>query len=133
MSEQLRADLEAALAVIPTPQSWCKRALAYSGGAELAHCAFGAVHLAVLGDFSWAAVREAEGYDKAAAWRVLAVKGALLDALPARYLEYGTYSLYATRHDAVVAFNNADATTHADIVALFQRAIKAVIDEGNDE
>lgn len=100
MNEQrttLRDDLVAAKALIDTPEKWIKGTFASKG----CWCAMGAVISVVCDDGRYAFERE-----------VAAVR-ALAEEVPDRFGRN------------VPFYNDAKTTTHADIMALFDRAIAA--------
>lgn len=96
---KLHDDLIAARALIDVPQKWVK-------GVDFGHgrlCAMGAVGRATnqpMGGFRWSDC-----------------ENALIKALPSKTRGHAGHS--------VVVFNDAPKTTHADIMALFDAAIKA--------
>lgn len=94
----LQSDLIAARALIDTPQKWAKHSF---GRANEPMCALGACEVA--GN---------------AHWRDLETSRALRLALPE-----GDWTQFGD--NLVAAFNDDPRTTHADILALFDRAIKA--------
>lgn len=100
----VRDDLVAAKALIDTPEKWCQGTYAKSlSAAQPARCTMGALRVITHTD-AWA-VKNTKPYK------------ALVDQLPK-----------TGEHDwlmGVVRFNDDPATTHADIMALFDRAINA--------
>lgn len=98
----VRDNLIAARALIDTPEKWGKGndsfpPTRHSGSKTDCLCAHGAVHVAMNGDW---------GRD---AWKIT---DALMTALPDEWSN-------------TPDFNDAPSTTHADILALFDRAIEA--------
>ena len=94
----LHDDLVAAKALIDSPSKWTKGAFRTSAGC---YCAYGAVIYSLPQDDDYSA-RELDAADT------------LQAALPSRF---STLS--------ISMFNDRRATTHADIMALFDRAIAA--------
>jgi hypothetical protein len=97
----LKADLIAAKALIDTPDKWLRGQLA--DRADTCFCAFGAAQFGP--SRSWS-----DGKDTAATL-------ALIAALPEPGGE--------RRKHPLAMFNDDPATTHADVMALFDRAIEA--------
>jgi len=97
----LSDDLRAAKGLIDTPEKWLKGNLADKG--NTCFCTFGAAQFGPQRKWS-------KGVDTAATL-------ALVDALPEPFR-----SGVATKHRLAV-FNDHPSTTHADIMALFNRAI----------
>lgn len=95
----VRDDLIAARALIDTPAKWGK------GDFRDCLCLADAVQSITVPKGSLESVEEVQ--------RHAALRGALLKALPS-----GEY-------DYLYQFNDAQATTHADVMALFDRAIEA--------
>jgi hypothetical protein len=102
---QLSDDLRAARALIDTPEKWCK------GLADGRNCVMWAVNYVTTGKASCTAggyrQREAERALRRQVPRMPFDHGGMLDAHP------------------VVRFNDDPATTHNDVLALFDRAILA--------
>lgn len=91
----LANDLRAARALIDAPERWTKGVFCLDGK----YCALGAaLAVSIPG---------------------LPIELALSDAVPASFHNYGWH----LRIVRIVRFNDAPATTHADIMALFDRAI----------
>lgn len=96
----LRDDLIAARALIDTPEKWCKEVNRYEkNGVVISRCAIEAVSASTADNHAFHAARVA-----------------LIDAMPRA--PTGTF-------DMVSVYNDRAATTHADIMALFDRAINA--------
>lgn len=104
----LKDDLIAAKALIDTPEKWCQGLDGYTSNEAVPLCAHGACfRRAVLAD------NDAVEY---------ALRSALRAALP---LVSANVRATRTREDfgTVPEFNDHPATTHADVMALFDRAI----------
>ena len=97
--------LIAAKALIDTPEKWLKGAL--STGDDTCFCAMGA-----LG--------HAGGFGLVASDKTPEL-ASLLDSIPASFV-------WVTDKHRLAAYNDDPATTHADIMALFDRAIAAADD-----
>jgi len=100
--------LRQAKAVIATPDKWCKDFLEIHGR----HCFFGALNMAHHGQHVWTTEAFALG-EKIAAMIALPRRAGISDIT------------------AVVDFNNAQTTTHEDIMNLFDRAIAIAEQEEN--
>lgn len=100
----LRDDLIAARALIDTPEKWGKGRSIFRGPAKPLLCAIDACY----------AVSKAQAQDSAHSVKALE-----------SHLRPGYVHLRDDDGLAVVRFNDDPATTHADIMALFQRAIDA--------
>lgn len=98
----VRDDLIAAKALIDTPEKWCKNKPAWNGQ----KCAEAAVATATAG----------HDYRPSLA--------ALCKALPPAFMGAGN-AVYAFTNGAISRFNDSPSTSHADIMALFDRAIAA--------
>jgi hypothetical protein len=96
----LKDDLIAARALIDTPEKWVKGKYEVNG----CYCAMGAVSMAVTGSADYDSNWYVNYADK--------VVAALDNRLPARFPD-------------VAAFNDDPATTHNDVLQLFDRAIEA--------
>ncbi len=96
----VRDDLIAARALIDTPEKWCKGGNKYErGGVVISRCAIEAIGACTINDNN--------AFTRA--------RLALVTALPP-----------GVDYDGMVSkFNDITATTHADILALFDRAINA--------
>lgn len=105
----VKTDLIAARALIDTPEKWGKGGRSFGNSYTAAPdgplCAMGACNV-------MAYQRGENSFD-----RVGAVYAELAEALNA--------ALPGKRYSAVADFNDAPATTHADVMALFDRAIEA--------
>lgn len=108
----LADDLRAAKALIDTPEKWGRGVGAYKGTADQPLCAFGAC----LTASNLSGVAAAEGRTRMALQRALVGKWA---ALQREWLDAGSLAC------AVPDFNDDPATTHADVMSLFDRAIAA--------
>jgi hypothetical protein len=99
MTNTLAEDLIAAKALIANPEQWCK-GIDHSGRSQCAMYAISEVARPDLSGFRYCDMSEA-----------------ILAALPrnVKLPEFG---------HRIVAFNDADQTSHADVMALFDRAIK---------
>jgi hypothetical protein len=128
MNDQLREDLEAARALIDTPEKWIKGVLsnAYDQkhGQSARYCAFGACHQAITGQWQWPTSHK--GVTDEEFKREKAAKMALQAALPEDFQEEGFLS--EIHVPSVPGFNNASDTTHEDMMALYDRAIKQAIE-----
>jgi len=97
----LHDDLVAAKALIDTPEKWRKGPNFYVGKC---HCAMTAAGEAIRDGGNWQD-------------RAVAIRLAMVDALPEPFR--------SLNHFHVIDFNDHPATTHADVMALFDRAIAA--------
>ena len=104
----LKSDLIAAKALIDTPEKWRKGDY---GSVNTCMCALGACRAAIYGTTEYNHRADWHGDDTAAAH-------ALNAALPVSGSMFG-----------VSDFNDAPETTHADVMALFDRAIAAAPDD----
>lgn len=100
MSDLVREVLEDAKALIDTPDKWVKGA--YHGDDGTTHCALGALTIAVF--------RHREVYP--------------IHSIAHKVLRAEVPPVYLT----ISAFNDSSKTTHADVMDMFDRAIKRVVD-----
>ena len=111
MTNQLAKDLRAAKALIDTPEKWCKLSVAEDANGNpvdpessqaCCFCSHGAVRRVTRST-----------YDRLAAFKAL---------------EQATPRPWWHRTSNVTSFNDHPYATHADVMALFDRAIAAVED-----
>jgi hypothetical protein len=106
----LKSDLIAAKALIDTPEKWQKGDY---GSVEGCMCALGACRVAIYGTTEFLIGIDWRGDENGLA-------KALRAALPKRWSQ---------SFSGVSDFNDAPGTTHADVMALFDRAIAAASDD----
>ena len=106
----LKSDLIAAKALIDTPEKWQKGDY---GSVEDCMCALGACRAAIYGTTEFLPRGDWRGDENGLA-------EALRAALPERWSQ---------SFSGVSDFNDAPETTHADVMALFDRAIAAAPDD----